>query len=189
MTMTKPKLTLFKMKMKVWFMNASKLGRPSLVDAPKVLDAVNVVPSVRKLVFAMMDAIMLLVAKIHETVIGLESVRVYNRINPNLFTDNCPQFFHRAVFDNLRVHFPFPFNKSENNSFSSRSPTSDTSHSKRPKVTFIDFNFALSERTDELAGFRDPLTNRFQSAVDRIATDSSQNCNLRGFHIQGKTLQ
>jgi hypothetical protein len=56
-------------------MNASKLGRPSLVDAPKALDAVDVVPSVRKFVFAMMDAIMLLVAKIHETVIGLESVQ------------------------------------------------------------------------------------------------------------------
>ena len=59
-------------------MNASKLGRLGLGDAPKVLDAVDVVRSVRKFVFAMMDAIMLLVAKIHETVIGLESVRVYN---------------------------------------------------------------------------------------------------------------
>ena len=189
MTMIKPKLTLFKMKIKVWFMNASKLGQPGLGDAPEVLDAVDVVRSICKFVFAMMDAIMLLVAKIHETVIGLESIRVYNRINPNSFPDNRHQFFHRAVFDNLRVHFPFPFNKSENNSLSSRSPSSDTSHPTCPKVTFIDFNFALSERTDELAVFRDPLTNRFQSAVDRIATDSSQNCNLRGFHIQGKTLQ
>ena len=77
MTMIKPKLTLFKMKIKVWFMNASKLGQFGLGDAPKVLDAVDVVRSVRKFVFAMMDAIMLLVAKIHETVIGLESVRVY----------------------------------------------------------------------------------------------------------------
>ena len=177
------------MNMKVLFMNAQKLGKPGLADAPEVLDAVDVVRFIREFVFTMMDAIMLLVAKIHETVIGLESIRVYNRINPNSFTDNCPQFFHRAVFDNLRVHFPFPFNKSENNSLSSRSPSSDTSHPTCPKVTFIDFNFALSERTDELAGFRDPLTNRFQSAVDRIATDSSQNCNLRGFHIQGKTLQ
>jgi len=58
--------------------NDSKLGQPGLGDAPKVLDAVDVVRSVRKFVFAMMDAIMLLVAKIHETVIGLESVRVYN---------------------------------------------------------------------------------------------------------------
>ena len=78
MTMIKPKLTLFKMKIKVWFMNASKLGRPILVDAPKALDAVDVVPFVRKFVFAKMDAIMLLVAKIHETLIGLESIRVYN---------------------------------------------------------------------------------------------------------------
>ena len=83
MTMIKPKLTLFKMKIKVWFMNASKLGQPGLGDAPEVLDAVYVVRSVCKSVFAMMDAIMLLVAKIHETVIGLESIRVYNRINPN----------------------------------------------------------------------------------------------------------
>ena len=146
-------------------------------------------PSANPFFFAMMDAIMLLVAKIHETVIGLESVREYNRINPNSFTNNRHQFLYRAVFDNLRVHFPFPFNKSGNNSRSSRPPTSDTSHSTCPKVTFIDFNFALSERTDELVEFRDPLTNRFQSTVDRIATDSSQNCNLRGFHIQGKTLQ
>jgi len=177
------------MKIKVWFMNASKLGRPGLVDAPKVLDAVNVVRSVRKFVFAMMDEIMILLAKIRETVIGLESIRSYNRINPNSFTDNRHQFFHRAVFDNLRVHFPSPFNKSENNSLSSRFPTSDTSHSTCPKVTFFDFNFARSERTDELAEFRDPLTNRLQSTVDRIATDSSQNGNLRGFHIQGRTLQ
>jgi hypothetical protein len=103
MTMIKPPLTLFKMKIKVWFMNASELGQPGLGDGPKVLDAVDVVRSVRKFVFAMMDAIMLLIAKIHETVIGLEPVRVYIRINPNSFTDNRHQFFHRAVFDNLRV--------------------------------------------------------------------------------------
>ena len=84
-------------------MNASKLGQPGLGDAPEVLDAVDVVRSVRKFVFAMMDAIMLLVAKIHETVIGLESIRVYNRINSHSFPDNRHQFIHRAVFDNLRV--------------------------------------------------------------------------------------
>jgi hypothetical protein len=145
--------------------------------------------SVRKFVFAVMVATMLLVAKIQETGIGIGSVRIYNRINPNSFPDNRHQFFHRAVFDNLRVHFPFLFNESENNSLSSRAQTSDTSHSTCPKVTFIDFIFALSERTDELAEFRDPITNRRQSTVDRIATDSGQNCNLRGFHIQGKTLQ
>ena len=78
MTMIKPKLTLFKIKIKVWFMNASKLGQPGLGDAPKVLDAVDVVRSVRKFVFAMMDAIMHLVAKIHETIIGLESIRINN---------------------------------------------------------------------------------------------------------------
>ena len=94
-------------------MNASKLGQPGLGDAPEVLDAVDMVRSFRKFVFAIMDAIMVLVAKIQETVTGLESVRVYNRINPNSFTDNRQQFFHRAVFDNLRVHFPFPFNMSE----------------------------------------------------------------------------
>ena len=49
MTMIKPKLTLFKMKIKVWFMNASKLGRPSLGDAPEVLDAVplHLPPAIR----------------------------------------------------------------------------------------------------------------------------------------------
>jgi hypothetical protein len=76
------------MKIKVWFMNASKLGQPGLGDGPKVLDAVDMVRSVHKFVFAMMDAILLIVAKIHETVIGLEPVRVYIRINPNSFTDN-----------------------------------------------------------------------------------------------------
>ena len=80
MTMIKPPLTLFKMKIKVWFMNASELGQPGLGDGPKVLDAVDVVRSVRKFVFAMMDAIMLLIAKIHETVIGLEIIRVYIRM-------------------------------------------------------------------------------------------------------------
>ena len=54
MTMIKPKLTFFKMKIKVWFMNASQLGQPSLGDAPEVLDAVDVVRSIRKFVFAMM---------------------------------------------------------------------------------------------------------------------------------------
>ena len=54
MTMIKPKLTLFKMKIKVWFMNASKLGQPGLGDAPEVLDAVDVVRSILKFVFAMM---------------------------------------------------------------------------------------------------------------------------------------
>ena len=43
MTMIKPKLTLFKMKIKVWVMNASKLGQPDHGNAPKVLDAVDVV--------------------------------------------------------------------------------------------------------------------------------------------------
>jgi hypothetical protein len=46
MTMIKPKRTLFKKKLKVWFMNASKLGLPSLGDAPKVLDSVDVISPV-----------------------------------------------------------------------------------------------------------------------------------------------
>ena len=92
------------MKIKVQFMNASKFGKPGLGDAPEVLDAVDVVRSGRKFVFAMMDAIMLLAAKIHETVTGLEYISVYNGINPHSFPDNRHQFFHRAVFDNLRVH-------------------------------------------------------------------------------------
>jgi len=112
MTMVKPKLTLFKMKIKVWFMNASKLGQPGLGDAPEVLDAVDVVRSVREFVFAMMDAIMLFVAKINETVICLEFIREYNLINSNSFPDNRHQFCHRSVFDNLRVHFSLPFIKS-----------------------------------------------------------------------------
>ena len=100
MTMIKPKLTLFKMKIKVWFMNASKLGQPGLGDAPEVLDAVDVVRSVRKFVFAMMDAIMLLVAKIHETVIGLESVPTRFRIiGTSSFTE---QFLTTCVYT-----FPF----------------------------------------------------------------------------------
>ena len=48
-------------------MNASKLGKPSLVGAPEILDAIDVVRSIRGFVFAMMDATMLLVAKVHKT--------------------------------------------------------------------------------------------------------------------------
>jgi hypothetical protein len=106
------------MKIKVRFMNASKLGKSGLGDAPEVLDSIDVVRTCREFVSAMMDAITLLVAKVHETVISLESIGVYNGINAHSFPDNRVQLFHEAVFDNLRVHFPFTFNKSGNNSLS-----------------------------------------------------------------------
>ena len=71
-----------------------------LADALKVLDAVDVVRSVREFVLGMMDAIMLLVAKIHETVIGLESISTRFRIiGTSSFTE---QFLTTCVYT-----FPF----------------------------------------------------------------------------------
>jgi len=94
------------MKIKVQFMNALKLGRLGLGDAPQVPDTIDLVHSIREFVFTMTDATMLLVVKVHETVIDPESISLYNGINPQSFPDNRHQFVHGAVFNNWCVHFP-----------------------------------------------------------------------------------
>ena len=109
-------------------MNATKLGKPVFGHAPEVLYTIDMVRASREFILAMMDAIVLLAAKVNEAIIGLESIGVDDRIYANAFLDNRHQLLYREVINNLRVHFTLPFNEPEYNRLSSGSAVSDTTY-------------------------------------------------------------
>ena len=78
--MIKSKFTFFQMQSKGPFADAPELTEPPFRNGPKVFDAVNMTASIRKLIVTMFDTIVLLIAKVHQAVIGLKSIRINNRV-------------------------------------------------------------------------------------------------------------
>jgi hypothetical protein len=69
--MIKPKLTLFQVQMKRGFTHATKPPKPCLCITPKTLNTVDMGLFLNKLIAPMVDAKMLLVSQINQSVITL----------------------------------------------------------------------------------------------------------------------
>jgi len=74
--MIKSELTFFQVQSKGPFADASELTEPPFSNGPEVFNAVNMTPSIGKFIVAMFDTIVLLIPKVHQTVIGLKSIGI-----------------------------------------------------------------------------------------------------------------
>ena len=78
--MIKSEFTFIQVQSKGPFADAPELTEPPFSDGPKVFNAVNMTASVGKFIVAVLDTIVLLIAKVDQAVIALESIRINNRV-------------------------------------------------------------------------------------------------------------
>ena len=88
--MVKPKFTLFQMKIKSVLLHASKANQAGFGIGPEVFYAVNMAMIIREFILTVLHPVMLLVAKVYETIVAAPSVgmndtsRVYASANDAL---------------------------------------------------------------------------------------------------------
>ena len=76
--MIESKLAFLQMQIEGLFGYSSELRKPHLSPSPKVFNTVNVnvIVTIRKLIVSMLDSIVFLIAKINQSVVGFEAVRI-----------------------------------------------------------------------------------------------------------------
>jgi len=65
-------------------MNPSEFRQPGFCNTPEVLDPVDMVRAIGELILAMMDAAVLFIANIYQSIIGLEPIGIDDRFKANM---------------------------------------------------------------------------------------------------------
>ena len=186
MSVIKSKLTLFDMQIECTFMNTTKLRQSCFCDCPEVFNSINMVRTMRKLIIAMLDSMVLFIAKIHQAVIRFKPVRVHDGIFFDFVSDDGQKLCGRTVSDNLCVHLAALFNQTEDDMFPTCATTANASDPTSTEVTFIDFNLTRFKRTLGFTEHCNSLTNSLENSVDRRTADTCQGGDFRRFNIKGK---
>ena len=167
--MIKSKFTFFQMQAKRTFANAPELIEPRFCDAPKVLNAVDMIMAVGKFVASMLDPIVLFITKVYKSVIGLKSIGINRRVLVDLLLYNGHQRTSGAVFNNLGIHLATSFNQAEDNVFPPGPAASDPSDSPCSKVAFVDLDFTCIKGTLLLAVFGNAFSDFIKNPVNGLS--------------------
>ena len=74
--MIESKLAFLQMQIEGLFGYSSGLREPRFSPLPKVFNTFDVIATIRKLIVSMLDSIVFLIAKINQSVVGFEAVRI-----------------------------------------------------------------------------------------------------------------
>ena len=184
--MIKSEFTFFQVQRKGTFADASELIEPPFSDGPEVLDPINVISSISKLIVSMLDTIVLLITKVYQAVIGLKSIRIDRRAEIDLLPYNGHQRALRAIPDNLGIHFTASLDQPENDVFAFGPAASDSTNPAGSEVAFVDLNVANVKWTLLLAVFSNPYSDFTKNRVNRLPRKTGQFSNFGGFNIQSK---
>ena len=186
--MIKPKFTFFQMQAKSTFANASELVEPGFRDAPKVLNAIDMVTAVSKFIASMLDPIVFFITEVYKAVIGLKSIGINRRVLIDLLLYNGHQRASGAVFNNLGVNLTTAFDQAEDNVFTPGPATPDPSDPPGSKVAFVDLNFTCIKGTLLLAIRRHAFSYFIKNSINGLSRKTCQFSNFCCFNIQGKQL-
>jgi len=179
------KLTLLQMQIECRTAHSFELNEPGLSKTPEAFNAIDMSIAPNKLVFAMLDSIMLLIAHVHNAIVRTKAVSMDSRRQSNLAANNGLKTGLFAVRDDLRINTAVSFVDAEDDGLASRPASALATHATRPEVRFIQLDIAGKGRFT-LAMLGDNLTNQSHITVDRITIQTCQNGNLRGSQIKCK---
>lgn len=185
--MIKSKFTFFQMQAKRTFANASELIEPGFCDAPKVLNAIDMVMAIRKFIASMLDPIVLFITEVYKPIIGLKAIGINRRRGLiDLLLYNGHQRASGAVFNNLGIHLATAFDQTEDNVFTLGAAASDPSDSPGSKVALVDLNFARVKGTLLLTVVSHTLSDCIKNPVNGLSRKTCQFSNFCRLNIQSK---
>jgi len=178
------------MKIEIDF-DAVELGKPAFGEAPEGFDAVDVGAALGEGLL-LVDADVLVVADIHQTVVPGPAVRAYDALRIDPPANDGPQGVLGAIGHDLGVNFPLPLEDAEDGLLErSPAPQPGQGASADPagtKVAFIDFHHSLKLLTSihPLQSDQEPET--LIVAVDGLAVGLQKCRCLRRREVQAEAL-
>jgi len=186
--MIKSKFTFFQMQAKRALANASELIEPGFCDSPKVLNAINMVMTIRKFIASMLDPIVLLITEVYKPIVGLKTIGINRRGLIDLLLYNGHQRASGAVFNNLGINLTTSFDQTEDNVLTLGAAASDTSDSAGSEVTLVNLNFTCIKGALLLAIVSHSLSDFIKNSVNGLSRKTRQFSNFCRLNIQGKQL-
>ena len=141
------KLTFFEVQVEGGFSHTAELHQAYFGKAPEAFDAVNMVGTDGKLVFRMVNAIVLLIAQINDAVVGAKPIGMDGRSGLDFAFDNRIKRFTSAVRNDLGINLSVSFIDAENDRFAVSSMTTLASNTPR---TLVKIRPARSLRKTEI---------------------------------------
>ena len=154
--------------------------------APEALDAVNVMRSADELITTMIDAKMLRVANINQSVIPAPAVGMDDGVQGHATANYGLQSAFSAVRHHFRVNAAVALENAEDNGFARGTAATLATYPARSEVTFIHFNFAASVRRGALAFGGQALSDSEKDQGDCLARQSGQLRYVAGRKIHRK---
>ena len=121
------------------FRYSIKLSPSSFSEAPRRFNTINMLIATSKFIFAMFDAIMLVIAYIYQPVITAPSIAVDHAFRAYFTPYNTLKGGFANTRDNLGVHFSLPFQDAKDNRFIGSTTAAFAWNPLRTKIRFIDF--------------------------------------------------
>lgn len=181
-----PEFALLEVQKERDFAHAFELGQSGFRDTPEAFDAVDVVVALGKLIIAMVDAEMLVIAHIDETVVAFEAIGVDHAVQGDFASDNRLQRRFGAVWNDLGINSTMPFNETKHDGFSIGTSTTFTFDPACTKEGFVHFDLA-GHGGFEFAMLGNTLANRFEIAVHSVPVKATELGNLGGIQIRRNT--
>ena len=101
--MVKPKLTLFQMEIQSVFLHTPKANQSGFGIGPKAFYAVNMTMLIRKLILTVLHPVMLLIAKVYQSIIAAPPVRMNDAYRVYPPTNDALQCTEEGRTKNRRV--------------------------------------------------------------------------------------
>ena len=162
-----PELGLLQVQVKSGRREPVELHEPGLGKGPKGLDAIYMVPYPGELVLAVLDAIMLFVTQVHQTVIAHPSVRVDHTLGVHPSPDDGLQSGLGAIGHDLGVDPATPLQDAEDWSFAICASSPFSFYPPCSEVELIDLDLSFEGRL-LLAQLGDTLTDQKKVTVDGV---------------------
>jgi len=180
-------LALLKMEQEGVPVHPPEPRKPSLGVAPATLDAVDVVaadPSAAELIGTVIDRQMLLTPHVDQAIVSTPAVGIDDSVERDFPLDRGLKNNFRPVEDELGVHLVIAFVDPEHGCLLARPSSGLALDPPGPEVALINLD-GPAEEAFELAGFGHALTQAGQQAVDSVAVETGQLCDLHGGEISG----
>ena len=165
LAIVKSKFTFFKMQIKSGFIHATKFRQACFGKSPKPFDAIDVSGTISKFILSMIDAKMLSIPNIHESIVATPTIGVDHAFQRDTAPDDGLQRGFGAIRHNFCVDFSVALENTKDDCFARSAPASFSFNPPGSKKTFIDFNFSGKRRLC-FAKFSDAFSYSTQIAVD-----------------------
>lgn len=188
MAVVEAELALLEVQVEGLLPDAIEAGQAPLGIAPVGLDAVDVALAPCEFVLSVVDPGVLLVAHVHEPVVGLPSVAVDGASLLHMAADHLEQRGFAAIGKDFGEYLPGSLQDAKDDGLASSTSAALPAHAGGSEVGFVNLHLPREWRLD-LAGFSQSLPD---PKVDRIHGSQAEADHRRSFcgrQIQRKAPQ